>query len=240
MLSIPSARAGLRACALLVGGSLAGLAALAPDAAKAHPHVLIEAALTVLGDNGAFTGVQHRWTFDEFYTSTAIEGLDANNDGVYDREELAELAKVNIEGLKEFNYFVAGKLGDRELKFGDVKEYWLEHKNGLLTLVFTLAFDKPIPSNAPDLQAPNEFRLAVGDPTFFIAFEWAKSNAAMLGQGTSASCKIGIGSPSNEPAGAPDKSDEETLRGAFAQQFGGAVGSSDRSVHLTCNPKSSR
>src|SRR5262245_25720518 len=27
----------------------------------------------------------------------AIEGLDKNNDGVYSREELAELAKVNIE-----------------------------------------------------------------------------------------------------------------------------------------------
>ena len=47
----------------------------------------------------------HKWMFDEFYTAMAIEGLDKNKDGVYDREELAELAKVNIEGLKDFAYF---------------------------------------------------------------------------------------------------------------------------------------
>src|SRR5689334_18733285 len=76
----------------------AGLAAtlvaglIAP--AAAHPHVWITVETTVLYANGAFTGLRHRWTFDEFYTAMAIEGLDKNNDGVYDREELAELAKV--------------------------------------------------------------------------------------------------------------------------------------------------
>ena len=41
----------------------------------------------------------------------AIEGLDKNGDGKYDRQELSELAQVNIDGLKEFNYFTVAKLG---------------------------------------------------------------------------------------------------------------------------------
>ncbi len=104
------------AAAMLALG-VAGLAA----PASAHPHVFIEARTKILYDNGTFTGVEHRWTFDEFYTQTAIEGLDANKDGVYSREELAELAKVNIEGLKEFSYFTYPKLAGKDVTFSDVK-----------------------------------------------------------------------------------------------------------------------
>ncbi|TMJ63980.1 MAG: DUF1007 family protein, partial [Alphaproteobacteria bacterium] len=86
---------------LLAAGMLAALAA----SATAHPHVWITVETTVLYDKGTFTGLQHKWTFDEFYTAMAIEGLDKNKDGIYDREELAELAKVNVDGLKEFGYF---------------------------------------------------------------------------------------------------------------------------------------
>ena len=32
----------------------------------------------------------------------AVEGLDTNKDGKYSREELAELAKVNVTSLKDF------------------------------------------------------------------------------------------------------------------------------------------
>ena len=89
--------AGLAAGALMCGGLATG--------AAAHPHVYITFETTVLYDKGTFAGVRHKWMFDEFYTTMAIEGLDKNKDGVYDREELAELAKVNIEGLKDFAYF---------------------------------------------------------------------------------------------------------------------------------------
>ncbi len=62
--------------------------------------------------------MRHKWLFDEYYTTMAIEGLDKNKDGVYDREELAELAKVNIEGLKDFAYFTFPGLGGKEIALG--------------------------------------------------------------------------------------------------------------------------
>ena len=89
--------AGLAAGALMCGGLATG--------AAAHPHVWVTFETTVLYDKGTFAGVRHKWMFDEFYTTMAIEGLDKNKDGIYDREELAELAKVNIDGLKDFAYF---------------------------------------------------------------------------------------------------------------------------------------
>src|SRR6202011_2548071 len=101
-------------------------------------------------DKGAFSGLRHKWTFDEYYTAMAIEGLDKNHDGIYDRNELAELAKVNIDGLKEFGYFTYPVLGGRNVNLLDAQEYWLEHKGGVLSLYFTLPFAQPISTTAKD------------------------------------------------------------------------------------------
>ena len=86
--------------------------------ALAHPHVWVTASATVLYEHNTITGLQQAWTFDEFYAAMAIEGLDKNNDGVYDREELAPLAKVNIDGIKEFDYFTYATADGRHVAVG--------------------------------------------------------------------------------------------------------------------------
>src|SRR5262245_66491040 len=90
---------------LLRGIAAAGAVLLACLPARAHPHMWVTVEATVLYENGAFTGIRHKWTFDEYYTATAIEGLDKNKDGKYDRAELDEPAKVNVNALKDFDYF---------------------------------------------------------------------------------------------------------------------------------------
>ena len=112
----------------LMAAVCSGLWAVSGTPARAHPHVWITAEATVVYERDAIVGLRQKWTFDEFYTSMAIEGLDANNDGVFDRKELAELASVNMEGLKEFNYFTVASIGDgRPAAFADPKDYWLEY-----------------------------------------------------------------------------------------------------------------
>lgn len=205
--------------------ALGGSGLVAP--AAAHPHVFIEARAKILYDKGSFTGVEHRWVFDEFYTQTAIEGLDANKDGVYDREELAELAKVNIEGLKEFAYFTYPKVAGKDVTFGEVKDYWLEHKDGVLTLVFTLPFQEKVPANAA------EFKLAVADPTFFIGFDWAKEKPVTFSAAAPKTCsvKMPTGAP---PAISAPQTDDQALRGAFEQQFGASLMAPERAVTAIC------
>jgi ABC-type uncharacterized transport system substrate-binding protein len=173
--------------------------------AAAHPHVWITVETTVLYEQGAFTGLRHKWTFDEFYTAMAIEGLDKNKDGVYDREELSELAKVNIEGLKEFAYFTYPVLDGQDVKLAEVKDYWLEHKDGALSLHFTVPFAQPIPEKAKD------FAYVVQDPAFYIAFVPAKTGPVKLAEGAPKSCKVQIGNPKN------GNDDAERLAKAFAQ-----------------------
>jgi len=164
---------------------------LAPSAAIAHPHVIVDAKATVLYDKGMVVCIAHAWTFDEFYTKMAIEGLDKNNDGKYDRQELSELAQVNMDGLKEFDYFTYPLLGDKPLALGEPKDYWLDYTDGALTLHMTTPFVQPVLAEAEGLT------FAVYDPSYFIAFNMAKKDPVTL-SGAPAGCHASIEVPKED------------------------------------------
>ena len=164
---------------------------LSPSA-RAHPHVWVNVETTIVYENGTVTGLLHKWSFDDMYTAMAIQGLDANGDGTYSREELAELAKVNIDGLKEFGYFTVAKLGDKAVKAKDPTDYHLEYKDSILSLYFTLPFEQPVLADAPN------FNFSVFDETFFIAFDFVKENPVKLSAGAPAGCTASVGVPESE------------------------------------------
>jgi ABC-type uncharacterized transport system substrate-binding protein len=170
---------------------------------SAHPHMWVSVQTTLLYEKGAFTGLREKWDFDEFYTAYAIQGLDKNHDGIYDREELSELAKVNIDAMKEVDYFTYPVLGGKALKLQDAQDYYLEHKNGILSLYFTVLFEQPILTEARGLG------YAVEDPTFYIAFSPAEADPVKFADGSPKSCTARIGNGGN--------GDAERLASAFAQ-----------------------
>ena len=198
---------------ILLGGWLA-------PRAQAHPHVWVVTETTVLYDNGTFVGIRHKWTFDEFYTAMAIEGLDKNNDGKYDRGELAELAKVNIEGLQESSYFTFPVLAGQQLKVRDARDYWLEHKDGILSLHFTVPFAHPVLAEAKGLT------FSIYDPSYFIAFELAKTDPVRFSEGTPASCSIKVVVHDGEEA--------RSLGEALQRQFGAFAVASSKAVSVEC------
>lgn len=144
----------------------AAISFAATGAAKAHPHVFVEARSEIIFDEaGRVTGVRHSWRFDEAFTAFAIQGLDQNGDNELTTEELQPLAKVNVESLKEFDYFTYLFQGDDALTFKEPEEYWLDFYDGRLTLFFTLPMEKPVISDG------GVFTLEVYDPTYFVAYE---------------------------------------------------------------------
>jgi ABC-type nickel/cobalt efflux system permease component RcnA/ABC-type uncharacterized transport system substrate-binding protein len=187
---------------------------------RAHPHVWVTVETTLLYENGAFVGLANKWTFDELYTTMAVEGLDANKDGKYDRAELAELAKVNMEGLKDFDYFTHPALAGQPVKLGQARDYWQEHKDGILSLHFTVPFATPVLAEAKGLS------FSVYDPTFFIAFDLAKTNPVRLGAGAPKDCALKVGTQQSDNAG---------LGQAFSA-FGGMV-SIVKTIVVACGPQ---
>ena len=45
------------------------------------------------------------WAFDDGFSAFAVQGVPSKIAGQFTRAELAPLAKVNIESLKEYDYF---------------------------------------------------------------------------------------------------------------------------------------
>ncbi len=217
----------MRAANLIAPAIAAATLMTLSSGASAHPHVWVTVKATVLYDNGAISGLREAWTFDEFYTAQAIEGLDKNGDGKYSREELAELAQVNIDGLKEFDYFTYAKLASAERKFNAPVDYWLEHTDkGILTLHFTLPLQQPVSADA------GEFSFSVTDPSYFIAFDLAENNPVELGSGAPAGCAAVVHEPPED-----DASDTQNLNKAFSDALGtsGAVNlGSVRTVAVHC------
>lgn len=193
--------------------------------ASAHPHMWVTYVLTVDYDKGAVSGVDHAWTFDDSYTAMALEGLDTNNDGKYDQHELAELLKVNMDGLKEFNYFTLAKLGEDQLEFSPPTDARLEYTNGVLRLYFHLPLAKPVPAGSEGLT------FAVFDPSYFIDFQPEKTDAIKL-----AAAPEGCSATLIDPDAEKQDAQAKKLGDAMAQQFGaGSVGfGSYKTVAVTC------
>jgi ABC-type uncharacterized transport system substrate-binding protein len=183
---------------------------LVPATAHAHPHVFVTHKATVVFDKGAIAGIEHVWFFDEFYTAMAVEGLDTNKDGAFSRNELHELAKTNIEGLKEFGYFTSATLKGQDIKVGDPPDFWLEHKDGVLSLHFRSPLPAPVPASNVKLT------VSVYDPSYFIAFELVEKEPVALGPGAPKACGFAVGVPEAEAE------QNKQLSGAFGGQLGGS------------------
>jgi ABC-type uncharacterized transport system substrate-binding protein len=141
--------------------------------AFAHPHVWVDSKSEVMfDDSGRIAAIKHIWVFDEAYSTFATTGLDANRDGKISREELADLAKVNIESLEEFEYFTFVKNSGRRIALDKPVDFWLDHDGKRLTLFFTLPLKSPL--------APRTVSLEVADPTFFVAFAFIEKDPVVM------------------------------------------------------------
>ncbi|PWE30479.1 DUF1007 domain-containing protein [Maritimibacter sp. 55A14] len=68
--------------------------------ARAHPHVFIDAGLTlVMDEDGRVAALRVAWAYDAFYSLMLIEdnGLDADHDGVPEPGELERLAGRDVD-----------------------------------------------------------------------------------------------------------------------------------------------
>ncbi len=155
---------------------------------QAHPHVWVTVQTKLLfNEAGAITGFRHAWTFDEYFTAFALQGMDTNGDGQYSQAELEPLARTNIESLGDFDYFTFAELGGEKLRRKDPVDYRLAYDGTLLTLHFTLPLAEPVPAGHA-----GQFAFSVYDPSFFVSFSLAQERPVTLADHVPAGCAIHI------------------------------------------------
>jgi len=158
--------------------SLAALALLASlsttGPASAHPHVWVAVrSEVVFSPDGKIAGIRHAWEFDEMYSAFAVQGL--GKDGKPPTpEELAPLAKTNVESLAEFDFFTYAKHGGAKVKFKEPVDVKLtSDEKKIVTLRFFLPLDTPVSAQKP-------FSFQVYDPTYFVSFSLEKQNPVTM------------------------------------------------------------
>lgn len=170
---------------------------------QAHPHVFVTATEQVLfGPDGQVTGVRHTWKFDDMYSSFITQGLGPAG-AILTKEQLAPLAKTNVESLAEFGYFTVVKASGKKSDFGDPVDYWSEEGDDkLVTLHFTLPLKVPA-------SAGRALTVSVYDPTYFVAFSLAEKDPVSL-QGAPSGCSASVFKPKSL-----DPTDTQKLNESF-------------------------
>ena len=156
--------------------------------ALAHPHVWVTMhSELIYAPDGSVTGVRHAWAFDDMFSAFATQGYESKKKGEFTREELAPLAKVNVESLKEYDYFTYAMADGQKAPLADpLPGYYLDYKDAVLTLHFTLPFAKPVKAK--------ELKIDIYDPTIFVDFSFDKKDPIKLVDGPSG-CKLDVVPP---------------------------------------------
>ena len=174
------------------GAAIAACAAavLAASPALAHPHVWVTVKSEIVyAVDGSVTGVRHAWTFDDMFSVFATQGLEAKKKGEFTREELAPLAKVNVESLREYDFFTHAKADGKKAEFLEPSAgYYLvfDSKASALTLHFTLPLKTPVKAKVLSIE--------VFDREYFVDFSLAEKDPIRL-VGAPAQCKLTVGKP---------------------------------------------
>ena len=201
--------------AALLRVCLAALACAVPAwPALAHPHVWVTMHTEIVyAPDGSVTGVRHAWAFDDMFSAFATQGIESKEKGKFSPEELAPLAKVNIELLKEYGYFTYVTADGKKTPLTDpAPGYRLDYKDAILTLHFTLPLKTPVKAKL--------LRVEVYDPTIFVDFEFAKQTPVNL-VGAPEACKLDVVLPQEITTAQSQKLGEVFFNSlSAAQNFG--------------------
>jgi ABC-type uncharacterized transport system substrate-binding protein len=143
--------------------------------AVAHPHLFATMQTSLLANaEGKISGLRIRWNFDETYTMFSLEGLDLNNNGTFEPEEIKPLTEENIKSLVESKYFTIAKSNGIEIPQAAVTVYGQEIVDAKLSLWFELPFAQAVDPKA------GRFEALIYDPDFFIAFDYLPEKPPVL------------------------------------------------------------
>lgn len=136
--------------------------------ADAHPHIFIDAGVTlVFDDRGQLGAVRIVWAYDELYSLLTVEelGLDPDFDGVLTEEERAQLSGFDMQWIEGFEGDAYLDMGGAAIALSGPLEWDAAYENGRIVTTHTRALtERVVPGEVPAI-------LQVYDPTYYTAYE---------------------------------------------------------------------
>ena len=83
---------------------LVALALLAPVAALAHPHIVVQQVVRVVAKDGKYTHVEIEWRFDPYSSEVEIPLIDEDKNGKFSPRETKLLESEMMPELGKYGY----------------------------------------------------------------------------------------------------------------------------------------
>ena len=163
---------------------LIGLGAvLAAGSAAAHPHIFIDATLRIaFGADGTVTGIEQTWTFDEFHSVWAVQGLDTNGDKAFSPEELQSLADGYAEGLEDVAFYTSIQAGTAPVTLVRDDPLAMTYEGEQIRMSFTLRPAEPT-------GVGEGWSIQIADPEYYSAITVLEGPGISL-QNAPAGCAV--------------------------------------------------
>lgn len=141
---------------------LAVLAAAAfAGQASAHPHVEMEAKITLLAEADGRQSLRVEWLFDDYYSGLIIQNNRRGGQGAFSAQEIESIRRKQFENAKEFNFFLTPVYdGGKPIKVTSVRDFTARIEGDRVRYLFTA----PLPAQ----KSPAPLTVTLADPENFV------------------------------------------------------------------------
>lgn len=137
---------------------------LAPTICTAHPHVFVQAELTIIFDGQIPTAVKVDWIYDDYFSLllTADLGIDLDGDMVLTAAEEAVLDQAVTEWPADFDGDLEVRQDGAVISLGPKQSHQMSFENGIITE----SHIRPLTG-----MVAGPFVIQPFDPYYFVAYD---------------------------------------------------------------------
>jgi len=165
---------------------LLGLALLAPVAAQAHPHVLVDVHTLVEFKDGKIVSLFMGWKFDPIFSASLFKDFDKNKNGKLDPAEIKDIEREAFRDTKAQGHFTYARVGDAPVTWKDATDFKVIGVKDSLLYAFRLSLPTPVDPRKVT------FSFTTYEETFYIDMDFPDDKAVTLTGDGSQGCRATI------------------------------------------------
>jgi ABC-type uncharacterized transport system substrate-binding protein len=166
---------------------------LLPVAARAHPHVLIDAHVVLIFDKGRITALQMGWKFDPVYSSSIVQDFDKDKNGALSAKEIAAVEKEAFQDTVKQQYFTYASIDGQPVKWPKATDFKLLTVKDALVYAFRLSFPAPVDPRRQGL------KISTYEESFYIDIDIPNEAAVKLTGDGAESCRATLSEDRDNP-----------------------------------------
>jgi len=140
----------------------------------AHPHMFLDAGITVRANEKGVTGIHVSWEFDVWFSASIIMDFDFDENGKFDDYETSEIYDLAFSNLENYDYFTYFTADAGMIPASEVSEFSVRKDEDKIIYDFFIPFEVPFSEDRA------KFSVAVYDKTFFCDVAYVGDRTAFL------------------------------------------------------------